>query len=128
MAQIRSAKDLIVYQKAYALAVQVYDISKSFPRDERYSLTDQIRRASRSVCTNLKEAWAKRRYEAHFISKLSDSDGENGEVETWLDFAKHCGHISEQKHLELTAQVTEVGKMLGSMIRNPSPFLLTSDR
>jgi four helix bundle protein len=128
MAQIRSAKDLIVYQKAYALATQVYDISKSFPRDERYSLTDQIRRASRSVCTNLKEAWAKRRYEAHFVSKLSDSDGENSEVETWLDFAKHCGHMSEKKHLELTAQVTEVGKMLGSMMRNPGPFLLTSER
>jgi len=128
MAQIRSAKDLIVYQKAYDLAVQVYDISKSFPRDERYALTDQVRRASRSVCTNLREAWAKRRYEAHFISKLSDSDGENGEVETWLDFAKHCGHISEQQHVELTVQVTEIGKMIGAMIRNPSPFLLTSDR
>ena len=128
MAQIKSAKDLIVYQKAYALAMLVYDISKSFPRDERYALTNQIRRASRSVCTNLREAWAKRRYEAHFISKLSDSDGENGEVETWLDFAKHCGHISEKEHVELTSQVTEVGKMLGSMMRDPGPFLLISDR
>ena len=128
MAQIRSAKDLVVYQKAYALATQIYDVSKSFPADERYSLTNQIRRASRSVCTNLKEAWAKRRYEAHFVSKLSDSDGENGEVETWLDFAKHCGHISEKQHTELTAKVAEVGKMLGAMMNNPGPFLLTSDR
>lgn len=128
MAQIRSAKDLVVYQKAYAVAMHVYDISKTFPTEERYALSNQVRRASRSVCTNLREAWAKRRYEAHFISKLSDSDGENGEVETWLDFAKHCGHISEQQHVKLTAQVTEVGRMLGSMMRNPGPFLLISDR
>ena len=80
--QIKSPKDLIVYQKAYALAMKIFEVSKSFPAEERYSLTDQIRRSSRSVCTNLREAWAKRRYEAHFVSKLSDADGENGETET----------------------------------------------
>jgi four helix bundle protein len=73
--QIKSAKDLIVYQKAYALAMEIFEASKKFPAEEKYSLTDQIRRSSRSVCTNLREAWAKRKYEAHFVSKLTDADG-----------------------------------------------------
>ena len=91
--QINSAKDLKVYQEAYALAMEIFEISKAWPSEEKYSLTDQIRRASRSVCTNLREAWAKRRYEAHFVSKLTDSDGENSETDTWLDFAKDCGYL-----------------------------------
>ena len=91
--QIKSAKNLKVYQKAYALAMEIFQLSKSWPSEEKYSLTDQIRRASRSVCTNLREAWAKRRYEAHFISKLTDSDGENSETDTWLDFALDCGYL-----------------------------------
>ena len=82
---IRSAKDLVVYQKAYALAMEVFVLTKSFPREERYSLTDQVRRSARSVCTNLREAWAKRRYEAHFVNKLTDSDGENGEPRVWRE-------------------------------------------
>ena len=85
--QIKSAKDLIVYQKPYALAMETFEASRRFPAEERYSFTDQIRRSSRSVCTNIREAWAKRRYEAHFVNKLTDADGENGETETWLDFA-----------------------------------------
>ena len=85
--QIKSAKDLTVYKRAYELAMEIFHASKHFPAEERYSLTDQLRRSSRSVCSNLREAWAKRRYEAHFVSKLTDSDGENGETETWLDFA-----------------------------------------
>jgi four helix bundle protein len=96
--QIKSAKDLIVYEKAYALAMQIFEMSKRFAPEERYSLTDQIRRSSRSVCTNLREAWAKRRYEAHFVSKLTDADGENGETETWLDFAHDCGYLSKNDH------------------------------
>ena len=88
--QIKSAKDLIVYQKAYALAMETFEASRRFPAEERYFLADQIRRSSRSVCTNIREAWAKRRYEAHFVSKLTDADGENGETETWLDFASDC--------------------------------------
>ena len=88
--QIKSAKDLIVCQKAYALAMETFEASRRFPAEERYSFTDQIRRSSRSVCTNIREAWAKRRYEAHFVSKLTDADGENGETETWLDFASDC--------------------------------------
>ena len=87
-------------------------------------MTDQIRRSSRSVCSNLREAWAKRRYEAHFISKLSDCDGENSETDTWLDYARDCGYLVKEKHAELTDQITEGGKMLGGMLRNPEPFLL----
>jgi four helix bundle protein len=125
--RIDSAKDLEVYKKAYSLAMEVYIISKQFPIDERYALIDQLRRSSRSVAMNLREAWAKRRYEAHFISKLTDCDGENAETETSLDFARECGYLSAEIHADLVGRNREVGKMLGSMIRNPQPFL-TSDR
>jgi len=125
--QINSATDLIVCQKAYALAMRIFLVSKAFPSEERYSLTDQIRRASRSVCANLREAWAKRRYAAHFVSKLTDCDGENSETDTWLDFAKDCGYRVEGDYLELKSATREVGKMLGSMINAPSKFLPTSD-
>jgi four helix bundle protein len=125
--QIRSAKDLIVYQKAYALAMKVFEVSKSFPIEERYSLTDQIRRSSRPVCTNLREAWAKRRYEAHFVSKLTDADGENGETETWLDFGHDCGYLSKGDHAVFSEECREIGAMLGSMINDPSSFILPSD-
>ncbi len=119
----RSAKDLTVYKKAYRLAMLIFRISRRFPTEERYSLTSQIRRSSRSVCLNLREAWAKRRYEAHFISKLTDCDGENNETDTSLDFARDCEYITEQEHADLCALNTEVGKMLGAMIHNPAPFL-----
>ena len=102
---IKSAKELTVYRKAYSLAMRIFAISKRFPPDERYALTSQIRRSSRSVCTNLREAWAKRRYEAHFISKLTDSDGENSETDTSLDFARDCQYISNEEHAELTAEI-----------------------
>ncbi len=102
----------------------MFEISKEFPAEERYSLTSQIRRSSRSVCLNLREAWAKRRYEAHFVSKLTDSDGENSETDSSLDFAKVCGHISGQEHKRLAAACEEIGRMLGSMIHCPRPFLL----
>jgi four helix bundle protein len=121
---IKSAKDLIVYQKAYALAVRIFDASKRWPAEEKYGLTSQIRRSSRSVCLNLREAWAKRRYEAHFILKLTDCAGENAETDTSIDFAKDHGFITEQLHVELAALNTEVGKMLNSMIQNPEKFLL----
>ena len=127
--QIKSAKDLIVYQKAYELAMEIFAISKRFPAEEKYSLIDQIRRSSRSVCTNLREAWAKRRYEAHFVSKLTDADGENGETETWLDFAHACGYLSKNDYAVFVEKRHEVGAMLGSMISDPSSFILrpTSD-
>ena len=122
--QIRSAKDLMVYQKAYGLAMEIFKLSKKWPSDEKYSLTDQIRRSSRSVCANLREAWAKRRYEAHFVNKLTDCDGENGETNTWLDFAKDCGYLSSADHGHLIKECEEVGAMLGSMLNSPSPFLI----
>jgi four helix bundle protein len=122
--QIKSAKDLIVYQKAYALAMEIFAATRKFPVEERYSLIDQIRRSSRSVCTNLREAWAKRKYEAHFVSKLTDADGENGETETWLDFACDCRYLSKGDHAILTEKCREVGAMLGSIINDPSSFIL----
>ncbi len=126
--QIRSAKDLIVYQKAYEQAMRIFRLSRSFPPEEKYSLTDQVRRASRSVCGNIREAWANRRYEAHFVSKFTDADGENGEVETWLDFAKDCGYLAGKDHTEHVARCQEIGKMIGSFIRNPKPFLQLASR
>ena len=126
--QINSANDLIVYKKAYALAMEIFEVSKTFPAEEKYALTGQIRRASRSVCLNLREAWAKRRYEAHFVSKLTDCDGENGETDSSLDFAKDCGYISELEHTELAAMNHEIGKMIGSMIKSPASFLISDLR
>ena len=121
---IRSAKDLIVYKKAYELAMRIFTVSKCFPAEERYAVTGQIRRSSRSVCLNLREAWAKRRYRAHFISKLTDSDGENSETDSSLDFARDCGYLTSEQHQELTARCTEIGKMLGAMIDEPDSFLI----
>ena len=122
--QIKSAKELEVYKKSYLLAMEIYKLSKAFPPEERYALTGQIRRSSRSVSMNLREAWAKRRYEAHFISKLTDCDGENSETDTSLDFAYDCGYISADRHENLTSLCSEIGRMLGSMLRNPGPFLI----
>ncbi|HDR51086.1 MAG TPA: four helix bundle protein [Mariniphaga anaerophila] len=123
--KINSAKELIVYKKAYSLAMEIFEISKSFPVEEKYALTSQIRRSSRSVCLNLREAWAKRRYEAHFISKLTDCDGENSETDSSLNFAFDCNYINAKSHAELTSKNREIGKMLGSMLNNLSPFLKT---
>ena len=100
---IRSAKDLYVYRKAYELAMLIFRLSKRFPAEEKYALTSQVRRSSRSVCMCLREAWAKRRYEAHFVSKLTDCDGENSETDTSLDFAKDCNYISPEEHTNLFA-------------------------
>ena len=122
--KIDSAKDLIVYKKAYAVAMTVYKLSARFPSEERFALTSQIRRSSRSVCLNLREAWAKRRYEAHFVSKFTDCDGENSETDSSLDFARDCDYITRDPHRELTAMGAEIGKMLGSMIKDPSRFLI----
>ena len=121
--QINSAKDLKVYKAAYALAMRILEITKRFPPEEKFALTSQIRRSSRSVCLNLREAWAKRRYEAHFISKLTDCDGENSETDSSLDFAKDSGYISLEEHRETTGVCLEIGKMLGSMMKNPDGFI-----
>ena len=121
---IKSAKDLEVYKKAYKLSMEIFEQSKTFPLKEKYALTSQIRRSSRSVCLNLREAWAKRRYEAHFISKLTDCDGENSETDSSLDFSLDCSYISVEKHNELTLLSKEVGRMLGTMLNCPGSFLI----
>jgi len=122
--QISSATELDIYKRAYRLAMDVFDVSKSWPSEERFALIDQIRRSSRSVCANLREAWAKRRYEAHFISKLTDADGENAETGTWLDFAKDCGYLKPEEHIKLIEDCHATGAMLGAMMKNPKPFLI----
>jgi four helix bundle protein len=122
---VKSAKQLVVYIKAYRLSMKVFELTKRFPVEERYALTGQRRRSSRSVCLNLREAWAKRRFPAHFGSKLTNCDGENSEFETCLDFARDCGYITQVEHSELVSECLEVGKMLGSMIQHPDSFLLT---
>jgi four helix bundle protein len=122
---IRSAKELTVYQKAYALSMRVFELSCRFPPEERFALCSQIRRSSRSIRLNLREAWAKRRFPAHFVSRLTDCDGENSETDSSLDFAKDCNYISAAEHGELAAMCVEIGRMLGAMLRNPGPFLLS---
>ena len=122
--KIESAKDLRVYQNAYTLAMKLFELSKEFSNEERYALTDQIRRSSRSVCANLREAWTKRRYPAHFVSKLTDCDGENSETDTWLDFAMGCGYLTAERHQKLTGECSFIGGMLGKMINNPDPFII----
>jgi len=125
---IRSAKELDVYRTAYELAMRIFQLSQRFPAEERYALTSQIRRSSRSVCLNLREAWAKRRYPSHFVSKLTDCDGENSETDSSLDFAKDCGYVSAEDHQDLTTRCASIGRMLGSMIQDPNCFLVPPAR
>ncbi|MCM4155819.1 four helix bundle protein [Gramella sp. AN32] len=115
-------KSLKAYEKAFELAMDLFEISKSFPREETYSLTDQIRRSSRSICTNIAEAYRKRIFPRHFISKLTDSDAENAETQSWLQFARRCNYINETDFKNLTNQSLEVGKLLNYMINNPGKF------
>jgi four helix bundle protein len=122
MSKIESFKDLIVYQKAYKLAMEVFEISKGFPKEEKYSLTDQIRRSSRSVTSCIAESWSKRRYEKAFISKLTDSLGEENETEVWLDYSKDCNYIADEPYGQLTNEYLEVRKMLISIINNPDKW------
>jgi four helix bundle protein len=124
---VKSAKELKVYQLSYELGMMIFDLSKSFPAEEKFALISQIRRSSRSVPMNLREAWAKRRYKAHFISKLTDCDGENAETDTSLDFAFDCGYITKEEHTNLTEMNHVVGKMLGAMLNNPTQWLLTPE-
>src|SRR6266404_778327 len=123
IARINSAEDLAVYKTAYELAMKIFEVSKRFPTEEKFALTSQIRRSSRSVCLNLREAWAKRRYEAHFVNKLTDSDGENSETDSSLDFARDCEYISTDEHAQLTARCSEIGRMLGTMMKKAESFL-----
>jgi four helix bundle protein len=122
--QINRPQDLEAYKVAYELAMDIFRASKAWPAEERYSLTDQIRRSSRSVCANLSEAWAKRRYVAHFTSKLTDADGENLETQTWLNFARDCGYLDESAFADFINASEEVGRLLGGILAKPDSFCL----
>ena len=115
-------QDLLAYKKSFSLAMEIFEISKKFPKEERYSLTDQIRRSSRSVSVNISESYAKRHYPKHFVSKLTDSDGENFETQTWLEFANACTYIDDKEYDGLMEQTVEVAKLFHYMIRNPGKF------
>ena len=111
-----------VYKKAFALAMEIFATSKSFPKEETYSLTDQIRRSSRSVCSSIAEAYRKKLYPAHFIAKISDSDMENSETLVWIEFSHACNYISKEKFDDLFLRNEEVGKLLHHMINNPEKY------
>ncbi|HPG12266.1 MAG TPA: four helix bundle protein [Chitinophagaceae bacterium] len=115
-------KDLIVYKKAYELTMEIFDLSKKFPPEEKYSLTDQIRRSSRSVCANIAEAYRRRRYRDYFINKLNDAETENSETQVWLDFSKDCGYITSDQYKKLSESNDEIGKLIWYMINNPEKF------
>ena len=117
-----SFRNLILFEKSFELAMEIFEITKSFPREEIYSLTDQIRRSSRSVCANIAEAYRKRPYPKHFISKLTDSDAENAETQVWLEFALECKYIDQKTFDGLSIKSEEVGKLIGYMIKNPKIF------
>ncbi len=119
----RGFRDLKVYQLAFSLAMQIFNETKTFPADERYSLTSQIRRSSRSVAANLAEGYRKRQYPAMFVSKLADCDAEATETQVWLDFARDCGYLSVNRQKELAIGYDELGRMLSSMIKDPAKFL-----
>ena len=120
--RISSFRDLEVYKKAFALQQEIFELTESSPKEELYSLTDQMRRASRSIGSNIAEAWQKQRYIQHFVSKLSDSDGEQAETQHWLDTALACGYITRDERDLLVKSCQEIGRMLGSMMTNPEPF------
>lgn len=116
-------RDLIVFQVSYSLAMEIFDLSRSFPKEEVYSLTDQIRRSSRSVAVNIAEGFRKRQYPKVFVNKLSDSDSEAAETQVWLAFARDCGYLATSDYNRLTAKYEEVGRMLGSMMLRPEKFV-----
>jgi len=125
MSQLQHAssfRDLVVYQKARAAAKRIFEVTKDFPREEMYSLTDQIRRSSRSVGAQIAEAWSKRRYEKHFISKLTDADGEQQETQHWIETAADCGYLADDHVRSLDCELAEVGRMLNSMIERAASF------
>jgi four helix bundle protein len=123
MSKSKGYRDLIVYQKAFAVAMKIFQITKKFPKEETYSMVDQMRRSSRSVCSCIAEAYRKRKYQGYFVNKLSDADGENSETIVWLEFSQACNYISKEEQQTLEQDAEEVGRMLNSMIENPEKFL-----
>jgi four helix bundle protein len=121
-------KGLAAYKKAYQLAMEIFEESKKFPLEEKYSLTSQIRRSSRSVCASIAEGYRKRKYQAHFISKATDADMENSETMVWIDFALSCKYISESQNRKWKNHIEEIGKLLNHMIENPEKYLRPDDK
>lgn len=115
-------RDLLAYKKSFALAMMIFEVSKEFPKEEKYSLTDQIRRSSRSVTVTLTEAYRKSTYPKNFFSKLTDTEAENSETQVWLDFSFSCGYLNEIKHSELSSLNDEIGKLIRYMMNNPDKF------
>ncbi len=122
MSTSRGFKELNVYQLAFNLAMEIFRDSRVFPKEEKYSLTDQIRSASRGVACNIAEGYRKKQYPRMFASKMADADGEASETQVWLDFALECNYLGPQRHAKLTAGYEEIGRMLGSMISHPERF------
>jgi len=122
----KSFRDLIVYKKARAVATRIFELSKTFPKEELYSLTDQVRRSSRSIGAQIAEAWGKRRYEKHFVSKLTDADGEQMETQHWIETAEDCGYLSSSQAIEIKDELSEIGRMLHSMMSKADQFCSTA--
>ncbi|MBI4672740.1 MAG: four helix bundle protein [Chloroflexi bacterium] len=122
LAHAKSFRDLVVYQKARELSKEIFQLSKSFPKDENFSLTGQIRRSSRAIGANIAEAWAKRKYEKHFVSKLTDADGEQQETQHWIGTALDCGYITAQTEKTIDEHCAEIGRMLGGMMEKAELF------
>ena len=120
--QILSFNDLRVYQIAFDLQQAISQVSKTWPQEEKFSLTDQVRRSARSIGANLAESWAKRNYRAHFISKLTDADGELQETSHWLSTAAACEYITADEHIKFQSHIAETGKKLGKMLTMPEKF------
>ncbi len=125
---VKVHKDLVVYQKAFDAAMEIYHLSKSFPQEETYSLTDQIRRSSRSVNANITEAWRKRRYEKSFVNKLNDADGEAAETQNWLDFAFACKYMDEKTYLDLYKKYDEILGMIITMTINSKKWTFSEQK
>jgi len=126
--KIMRHQDLDVYRKSFEAAMHIFEVSKQFPKEETYSLTDQSRRSSRSVCANLAEAWRKRRYQAAFVSKMNDAEGEAAETQTWVEFAVRCGYINKEKGRVLFKAYDEIIAILVTMINHPESWVMPSGR
>lgn len=124
--KIEHHRELLVYQRAFEAATEIFELSRAFPREETYALTDQIRRSSRSVCANLAEAWRKRRYMAAFISKLSDAEAEAAETQVWLEFAVKCGYMPRDTAATLYETYTGILKTIVGMITHPQTWVITT--
>ncbi len=121
----RGHKDLKAFDLAYKLSMEIFNRTKAFPEEERYSLTSQIRRSSRSVAGNIAEGYRKRQYPAMFLSKLADADAEATETQVWLDFARDCGYVSAERHKQLISGYEELGRMINGIMTSPGKFALS---